>query len=83
MFGLAYIDVQGNFHPKWPRQKRLNQKQKNLATTALPSINQIILFRNKESEEWVWGTIIKSFKNTSKYRNSRHVELKGGGQRCK
>ena len=54
-------------------------RRKKLNCITLPKLNQMIQFRENESEKWQQGRIVKTFKKTSKWKNSKHVELSDGG----
>ena len=59
------------------RQRQKDKKRVNIVI--LPKLNQTIQFKEHESDCWQSGRIIKTFKKSSKWKNSRHVELSDGG----
>ena len=62
------------------KQKKLKQKEKRrMNIIILPKLNQVIEFKEQESDQFQSGRIIKTFKKSSKWKNSRHVELTDGG----
>ena len=61
--------------------KRTRQKEnKEKENEKYPKLGHDILFREKESESWKSGRVVKTFKKTSKHKTLRHLDVEDEGR---
>ena len=63
------------------KQKRKHQKErKQQEQEKYPKLAHDILFKEKGSEVWKSGRIVRTFKKTSKHKTLRHLDVEGEGR---
>ena len=45
-----------------------------------PKLSHDIMFKEKDSDLWKSGTVVKTFKKTSKNKSLRHIDIEGEGR---
>ena len=62
------------------QKKKMLQERQQEEIDKFPKLNQKILFKEKGSDSWKYGNVVKTFKKSSKYKNLKHIDVENDGR---
>ena len=65
---------------KRKKKRQLQKERKQLEDKKYPKLSHDILFREKGSDVWKSGRVVRTFKKTSRHKTLRHVDVEGEGR---
>ena len=61
-------------------KRKLQKERKQMEDYKYPKLSHDIMFKEKDSDLWKSGTVVKTFKKTSKNKSLRHIDIEGEGR---